>query len=284
LRLETRVTAGAATLLKFADVQTLLAPPTTAGIISLGGGHGLAAILLEGNLSFALLAGALGDRKARAEPSDGSMIERTDLTNVERLVLRHLLGLMTEAMSVAWAEVLAFRPEVLRFESDSRMAVLAPASDVAILCPFELTGTLSGRIQLVLPYAAVEPAKKLLASPPRLGGGGDGDARFSVALERELQEVQVELRVEIGRTTVNLSELIALEKGSLLTLNSTEGAPLPVFVEGRLKGSGMPRIVSGSLGLTLDGPIGAPVSKPDKKKNPEPGPGGHPPLPYRPAA
>ena len=89
------------------------------------------------------------------------------------------------------------------------MAVIAPASDVAILCPFELTGTLSGRLQVVIPYAAVEPAKKLLASPPRLGGGSsDGDARFSAALARELAEVEVEVRVEIGRRTLNLSELL----------------------------------------------------------------------------
>jgi flagellar motor switch protein FliM len=278
LRLEARVASGAATMLKFADVQTLLAPPTTVGILTLGGGSGLGAILLEGNLANALLAGALGDRKARPEPSRGT--ERSDLTNVERLVLRHLLGLMAEAMSVAWADVLPFRPEVLRFESDPRMAVIAPASDVAILCPFEMTGTLSGRLQVVIPYAAVEPAKKLLASPPRLGGGSsDGDARFSAALARELVEVEVELRVEIGRRTLNLSELMGLEAGQVLTLNSNENAPLPVFVEGRLKATGSPRVVSGGMAVALDRPIGV-VNNRDKTSPPETAGG----APYRPAA
>ena len=280
LRLDARVSSGAATLLKFADVQALLAPPTTVGIVTLGGGHGLGAILLEGNLANALLAGALGDRKARPEPARGGT-ERSDLTNVERLVLRHLLGLMAEAMSVAWADVLAFRPEVLRFESDPRMAVIAPASDVAILCPFELTGTLTGRLQLVLPYAAVEPAKKLLASPPRLGGGSDGDARFSAALARELSEVDVEVRVEIGRRTLNLSELLSLDVGNVLTLNTNEGAPLPVYVEGRLKATGAPRVVSGSMAISLEGPIGAVSGKPEKHP-PTAGDGST--LPYRPAA
>jgi flagellar motor switch protein FliM len=279
LRLDARVASGAATLLKFADVQTLLAPPTTVGILTLGGGSGLGAILLEGNLANALLAGALGDRKARPEPSRGT--ERSDLTNVERLVLRHLLGLMAEAMSVAWADVLPFRPEVLRFESDPRMAVIAPASDVAILCPFELTGTLSGRLQVVIPYAAVEPAKKLLASPPRLGGGNsDGDARFSAALARELAEVQVELRVEIGRRTLNLSELMGLEAGAVLTLSSNESAPLPVYVEGRLKAMGSPRVVSGSMAVALDRAIGTDPHRPEKTPSPETVGG----LPFRPAA
>jgi flagellar motor switch protein FliM len=279
LRLDARVASGAATLLKFADVQALLAPPTTVGIVTLGGGHGLGAILLEGNLANALLAGALGDRKARPEPARGGS-ERSDLTNVERLVLRHLLGLMAEAMSVAWADVLAFRPEVLRFESDPRMAVIAPASDVAILCPFELTGTLTGRLQLVLPYAAVEPAKKLLASPPRLGGGHDGDARFSAALARELSEVEVAVRVEIGRRNLNLSELLSLDVGHVLTLGTNESSPLPIYIEGRLKGTGTPRVVSGSMAITLDAPIGTVTGK--NEKNPPPANDGS--MPFRPAA
>jgi flagellar motor switch protein FliM len=279
LRLEARVASGAATMLKFADVQALLTPPTTVGILTLGGGSGLGAILLEGNLANALLAGALGDRKARPEPSRGGG-ERSELTNVERLVLRHLLSLMAEAMSVAWADVLPFRPEVLRFESDPRMAVIAPASDVAILCPFELTGTLSGRLQVVIPYAAVEPAKKLLASPPRLGGGSsDGDARFSAALARELAEVEVEVRVEIGRRTLNLSELMGLDVGQVLTLNTNESAPLPVYVEGRLKATGSPRVVSGGMAVALDRPIGS-ITNRDKTPSPETAGG----APYRPAA
>src|SRR5947208_4570442 len=105
--------------------------------------------------------------------------------------------MFAEAMHVAWADVLAFRPEVLLFESDPRMAVVAPASDVAILCPFELGGTIGGRVLLVIPYAAVEPVKKLLSAPPRLGSGSDGDARFSAALSQELENAEVSLRVEI---------------------------------------------------------------------------------------
>ena len=283
LRLEARVSSGAATLLKFADVQSLLSPPTTVGILTLGGGHALAAVLLEGDLAQALLAGALGDRKARPEaPREGS--ERADLTNIERLVLRNLLGLMAEAMAVAWADVIAFRPEVLRFESDSRMAAIAPPSDVAILCPFEINGTLTGRLQLVLPYAAVEPAKKLLSSPPRLGsGGGDGDARFSAALARELEEVKVNVRVEIGRRKVNLSELLALEVGHVLTLNTSENMPLPIFVEGRLKATGTPRVMNGSLAVTIDRPLTTPPNRPEGTVD-RPGAAPGAVTPFRPAA
>lgn len=267
LRLESRVSPGPATLLKFADVQSLLQPPMTVAILGLGAGHGLAAVLIEGQLSQALLAGAMGDKKARPETRAGGL-ERMDLTNVERLVMRHLLSFIAESMATAWAEVLPFKPEILRVESDSRMAVIAPPSDVAILCPFELSGTVTGRLQLVIPYAAVEPAKKLLASPPRLGGGTDGDARFSAALVRELEQVEVDLRVELGRRTLNLSELLSLETGAVLTLCANETDPMPIFVEGRAKTTGRPRVVSGSMAVALDHAVGDWLEEPDRREQP----------------
>jgi flagellar motor switch protein FliM len=256
LRLEARVVAAAATLLKFGEVTTLVRPPTTVVILTLGAGHGLAAVLLEGNLGQGLLAGALGDRKARPDAPPAASGERSELTQVERLVLRHLLGLLCEAMASSWRDVLAFRPEVLRFESDPRLAAVAPPSEVAILCPFELTGTLSGRFQLVLPYAAVEPRKKLLASPPRLGAGADGDARFSAALARELEQVEVEVSAELGRRTMHLSELLALEVGHVLPLPAGTRAPVAVYVEGRLKASGSARVIEGAQVVSLDRPLG----------------------------
>jgi flagellar motor switch protein FliM len=246
LRLELRVSAAPATLMKFSDVHGQLAG--TVGVLGLGAGHGLALLMVDTDLTMALLAGALGDRKARpgAPPSEA----RRELTNVERVVLKHLCVLLTEAMEAAWAEVLTLRPEVMRFEADPRMSVIAAPTDVAILCPFEISGALEGKLQVAIPYAAVEPAKKALAATPR-AGGQQRDQRFSAALARELESVEVELKVELGRRRLSLQELLGLEVGHVLTLNTSEAAPLPVYVQGRLKMSGSPRLVGGGLGIEV---------------------------------
>jgi hypothetical protein len=54
--------------------------------------------------------------------------------------LKHLLGMLSEAMGSAWTGVLTFKPEIMRFESDPRMVMIANPSDVIILCSFEITG------------------------------------------------------------------------------------------------------------------------------------------------
>jgi flagellar motor switch protein FliM len=204
-------------------------------------------MILEGELGHALLSGALGDRKARTAPAspDG----HTELTNLEKMVLKHLLGMLSEAMGTAWSGVLTFKPEMLRFESDPRMVMIANPSDVIILCSFEITGAIDGRIQLAIPYSAVEPAKKLLTSPPRLGG--QRDVRFSTALARELEGVEVELRVQIGRKKLSINELLNMAVGDVVTLNTSETAPLPVFVQGRNKMSASPRVVGGGMAIEI---------------------------------
>lgn len=247
-RLDVRVTSAPATLMKFADVMTLMGQKGTVAVISLGAGHGLGLAILEGDLAQALLAGALGDRKARPGTATGGE-ERTELTAVEKLVLKHLLSMLCDAMAIGWAEVLPFKPEALRFEADPRMATIATPSDVTILCTFEMTGAIDGRLQIGIPYAAVEPAKKLLTSPPRLGG--TRDARFSSALAQELEGVNVELRVEIGQRTLSVNELIELKIGDVLTLNTSETAPLPVFVQGRSKMTAAPRVVGGGMAIEI---------------------------------
>ena len=154
LRLELRVDSAPAVLMKFAEVTGTVADQTVTGVLSLGAGHGLALTVMEGALTRGLLGAALGDRSAAAAANSDSE-QRSELTIVEKLVLKHLLGILADGMAVAWEGVLAFKPEVLRFESDPRMAIIATPSDVAILCSFEVTGAIEGKIMLAIPYSAV---------------------------------------------------------------------------------------------------------------------------------
>jgi flagellar motor switch protein FliM len=266
MRLELRVTAQPATLLKFSDLSTILGGPGAMLVLSLGAGYGMGVLVLEGGLAQALLAGALGDRKSKQGSKQPEEITPPELTTLERIVVKHQLGLFTEAMAVGWSEVLPFKPEVVRFETDPRMMMIANPSDVVILCSFEITGPIDGRLHLGIPYSAVESAKKMLTSPPRLGGQRDG--RFTAQLASELHAVKVELRVEMGRHTMRLSQLLSLQIGDVLTLNTSETAPLPVHVQGRPKMTGAPRVVGGGMAIEILRALGAPPQPAGKSGRP----------------
>jgi flagellar motor switch protein FliN len=67
-------------------------------------------------------------------------------------------------------------------------------------------------------------------SQDHLSSGIDGEALKSL-----LHDVPLELSVELGRVTLNLSELAArLGPGSIIPLNKTTGDKLDVRINGRL--------------------------------------------------
>jgi flagellar motor switch protein FliM len=257
-RVTIRVTSSPATLLKFQDLVPLLAPPASVCVLGLGAAYGFALAVLEPGLGEALLGAALGDRRPRAVETGGD--DRRELTSVEQLVLRRLLNILTESMGHAWAPVIAFAPEVLRFEQDPRMASIAPPTDVAIVSGFELAGGIEGRLQLVIPFSAVESAKQKLASPRRLSQRAD--ERFAEALAREVEQVQVEIRALFGRARIPFARLLELQSGDVLLLDSDEGKPLPIVVQGREKLHGTPTVSGGSMAIQILGPVSPPNRTP----------------------
>jgi len=257
-RLALRVTSSPATLLKFADLVPLLAPPASVCILGLGSSHGFALAVLEPGLAEALLAAALGDKRARTPESANE--SRRELTSVEQLVLMRLLLILSEGMAQAWQPVIPFRPEVLRFELDPRMANIAPPTDVGIVSGFELKGGIEGRLQLVIPYAAVESAKQKLSSPRRLSQRAD--ERFADALAREVEQVAVEVRGIYGRARIPFSRLLDLKEGDVVLLDTDEGKPVPIIVQGREKLRGTPTVSGGSLAMLVDQPLRSPSQTP----------------------
>ncbi len=247
-RLQIRVGTSPATLMKFADFNALLAPPATVGLIDLGTGFGPAALVLEAGLAEALLAAAMGDRGARRDVPSGYEGPR-DLTNIDRLVLKKVLSTLTTAMRDAWQDVMPFDPKIVRFETDPRLAVIAPPGDVAILSSFSIEGSIEGHLQLGIPYAAVEPAKKILSSPVR--PGARTSARFAAAIARELKQVKVELRAILGTARMSMSDFLSLSEGDVVGLGVDEDDDIEVLVEGVPKLRGRPGSHNGSLTVTV---------------------------------
>ncbi|MFL5302316.1 MAG: flagellar motor switch protein FliM [Anaeromyxobacteraceae bacterium] len=252
-RFALRVAAGAATLLKFADLTPLLAPPAAVCVLGLGGGYGFGLVVLEPGLAEQLLAAALGDRRQR-QP-DAMPEARREFTAVEQMVLKRLLVVLTDALAAAWAPVIPFQPEALRFEVDPRMASIAPPTEVGIVAAFEIMGGIEGRLQLVIPYAAVEPAKARLSAPRQLSQRGDD--RIARMMEREIAQVKVDVRGQLGRTRITLARLLELEPGEILLLDQDEGSPIPVTVQGRQKLFGAPSVSGGALAVRIETPLSA---------------------------
>ncbi len=64
-----------------------------------------------------------------------------------------------------------------------------------------------------------------------LQASADGGDRSDISL---LDDVEMDLRIELGRTQMRLDEVLRLRSGSVVALDKLAGDPVDVFVNGRL--------------------------------------------------
>ena len=72
------------------------------------------------------------------------------------------------------------------------------------------------------------------ARPFALGDLAPGDEDSAAHDVDLLDEVEMDLRVELGRTQMRLEEVLRLRKGSVIALDKLAGDPVDIFANGRL--------------------------------------------------
>jgi flagellar motor switch protein FliN/FliY len=77
-------------------------------------------------------------------------------------------------------------------------------------------------------------------------GGADGDVNMDVILD-----IPVTISMEVGRSKMNIRNLLHLNQGSVVELNRMAGEPLDVMVNGTLIAHGEVVVVNEKFGIRL---------------------------------
>jgi flagellar motor switch protein FliN/FliY len=77
-----------------------------------------------------------------------------------------------------------------------------------------------------------------------LSGSPAGTQAASLEL---LRDVQLDLKIELGRTHMQLEEVLQLKKGAVVTLDKLAGDPVDIFVNGRLIARGEVLVLNDSF-------------------------------------
>jgi flagellar motor switch protein FliM len=80
-------------------------------------------------------------------------------------------------------------------------------------------GDRSGRIEIMIPYATLEPIRELLLQMFMNEKFGR-DTIWEVHLTRELYQTDIHLATILGETTVSLDEMVNWKPGSVVLLNT----------------------------------------------------------------
>ena len=113
-----------------------------------------------------------------------------------------------------------------RLEVNPRFATISRLSNAAVLARLRIDmEDRGGRIELLLPYATLEPVRELLLQQ-FMGEKFGRDSIWETHLAEELWNTDVELDVVLDEQMMPLADVIALQPGSRIVLGAAPGAPV----------------------------------------------------------
>ncbi|NDV19165.1 flagellar motor switch protein FliM [Pseudodesulfovibrio sp. JC047] len=225
---------------KFGDFMRSLPVPTSISIFKMDPLRGNALLVVDSRLVFALVENFFGG--AGSQPK----VEGRDFTPIEQAIVERVVKIALANMEESWKPVHEVHIELVRTEVNPQFAAIVPPSDVVIVVTFEVElENAIGSLIVCLPYATMEPIRsKLHASfqSERL----EVDHVWINRFKERLMETPVEMVVRMGRTSITGRQLLYLQEGDIILLDTDEDELLEAEIEGIRKFQGLPGRVKGN--------------------------------------
>jgi flagellar motor switch protein FliM len=176
--------------------------------------HGL--MVVDSALIYAIVDVLLGGRRG----TSALRVEGRPYTTIETKLIERMVHVVLNDLSSAFDPLspVSFRLE--RIETNPRFATITQNNNAGVLVRLRIDmGDRSGRIEIMIPYATLEPIRELLLQA-FMGEKFGRDTIWETHLTRELYLTDIYLSAILGETTVSLDDLVNWKPGSTVMLNT----------------------------------------------------------------
>ena len=177
--------------------------------------HGL--ITVDSSLIYSIVDVLLGGRRGSA----AMRIEGRPYTTIERSLIERMIHLMLADLSSAFEPLSQVNFRFDRLETNPRFATISRPSNATIVTRLRVDmEDRGGRLDLLIPYATLEPVRELLLQM-FMGEKFGRDSIWETHLAEELWMTEVDLEAVVDSQIMRLSEVYNLKVGSRIMLSAT---------------------------------------------------------------
>ncbi len=233
--------------LKFGEFVNTLPMPTCMSVLRFNSLRGSALFVIESKLAYALVDSFFGgaDRPF-------TKIEGKDFTQIELAIVRKIVDLAIEDLEIAWAPIEKIDCSFQRTEVNPQFVGIVPPTDVVIATTFDVElENANGTITLVIPYATIEPIKQKLQSGFQVESDQTDKKLWYETITDQLMNTNVELKVNLGESSIMLEDLMDLKTGDVIPLDQDASGEFDVNVENVPKFKGIYGIHHGSVAIQI---------------------------------
>ncbi|WP_339931861.1 flagellar motor switch protein FliM [uncultured Brevundimonas sp.] len=181
-------------------------------------------LTVDSNLIYSIVDVLLGGRRGTA----ALRIEGRPYTTIERVLVQRMVEVVLADAQAAFEPLTPVHFNLDRLETNPRFAAIARPANAAILVKLRIDmEDRGGRIELLLPYATLEPIRKMLLQQ-FMGEKFGRDNIWEGHLATELWTTDTEVRAVLDEQQVPLSSVLNFKVGDTLMLNATPDSDISI--------------------------------------------------------
>lgn len=203
--------------IRFGDYLNSIPLPAMLSVFKAEEWDNFGLITVDSSLIYSIVDVLLGGRRGTA----AMRIEGRPYTTIERSLVERMIHVMLGDLSSAFEPLSPVTCRFDRLETNPRFATISRPSNAAIVARLRIDmEDRGGRLELLLPYATLEPVRELLLQM-FMGEKFGRDSIWETHLAEELWQTDVSLEAVLDQQAMRLNEIFSLEIGSRLMFNAS---------------------------------------------------------------
>ena len=206
---------------------------------------------VDSNLIYSIVDVLLGGRRG----SSAMRIEGRPYTTIERTLVQRMIEVIMQDMCAAFEPLAPVNFSLDRLETNPRFAAIARPANAAILVKLRIDmEDRGGRTELLLPYATLEPIRKLLLQQ-FMGEKFGRDSIWESHLATELWSTKVNIDAILDEQVMPLNRVMNLEVGQTVMLGASPDSKIELRCRGVPLLTGRMGRVGSSVAVRVDAAI-----------------------------
>ncbi|TCH97176.1 flagellar motor switch protein FliM [Roseococcus sp. SYP-B2431] len=207
---------------RFGDYLNSVPLPAMLAVFKVEEWDNFGLIVVDSSMIYSVVDVLLGGRRGTA----AMRIEGRPYTTIERTLVERLISVVLKDLGDAFAPITDVEFLFERLEVNPRFAAISRLSNACVLTRLRVDmEDRGGRLELLLPYATLEPVRELLLQQ-FMGEKFGRDSIWETHLAEQLRHTEVSLDVVLDQQVMPLSSVIALQPGDRIMLNAAPGSPV----------------------------------------------------------
>ena len=212
--------------LRFGDYLNSIPLPAMLAVFKAEEWDNFGLLTVDSSLIYSIVDVLLGGRRGTA----AMRIEGRPYTTIERNLVERLVHVVLSDLSAAFDPLSPVTFRFDRLETNPRFATISRPSNAAIVAKLRIDmDDRGGRLELLLPYATLEPVRELLLQM-FMGEKFGRDSIWETHLAEELWLTEVQMKAVLDEQIMPLGEVLNWKPGSKYSLNATADSGIDMRV------------------------------------------------------